>query len=506
MLEGISSQKQVSDVSAQNSPWDTSPTIFPSSSDSSSNFPTPAQSNPGVYSSHNPQLVKESLGSSGSGFSIKKMIKMGIGMFVILTVIFVTIAIILPHIIKPSTKDVTLTYWGLWEEENVMRPVISEFEKENPHIKIDYKKQDPNDYRERLTVRTQNGTGPDIFRFHNTWYPMLKGVLLPLPKETIEKDEFEDNYYDVAKSDLIKNGTIYAVPLETDTLSLYINTQLFDQESAATGTTVSTPKTWQEFIDASTRLTKREADGTITQSGAAIGTFENVNHASDIISLLFAQNGADINNISNSKEKIEDAIKFYTNFALVEDNVWDATQDNSLLAFSQGKLAMYFGYSWDYFSIKAHNPNIQMKVVPVPQLISDEKINLASYWAEGVSRKSKHPKESFLFMKFLAKPETQEKLFAEASKTRAFGEPYSNKNLAEKLNNTDAFVFVDQSKTAISTPFIDGTGDNGLNSKLNTYLKDLVNVKLSDSSDESSVDTFLQGYSQVISSYNGTAK
>ena len=64
-----------------------------------------------------------------------------------------------------------------------------------------------------------------------------------------------------------------------------------------------------------------------------------------------AQNGVDLDNPTEYKEEIAGAIKFYTNFALVENNVWDSLQDNTQLAFSQGKLAMFFGYSWDVLSI-----------------------------------------------------------------------------------------------------------------------------------------------------------
>ena len=35
------------------------------------------------------------------------------------------------------------------------------------------------------------------------------------------------NYYPVANTDLIKNGAIYGIPLEVDTLELYVNTDLF---------------------------------------------------------------------------------------------------------------------------------------------------------------------------------------------------------------------------------------------------------------------------------------
>lgn len=438
----------------------------------------------------------------GSRFPLKTLLKIAIAIFAIVAVLFVIFALILPNLHKTQKSgNAILNYWGLWEDQNIMNSVITDFEKENPSIKVKYEKQDPKAYREKLTTRIENGTGPDIFRFHNTWYPMLASDLLPLPKETIEKQEFSDNFYNVAQQDLIKNGAIYGIPLEIDTLVMYINPQIFDNASSTQGSAINVPKTWQEFIDSSQKLTTRDENGKIDIAGGGIGAYENVDHAPDIISLLFAQNGVDLADITKSSTKVSDALTFYTNFALIENNVWDGTLDNSLRAFAEEKLAMFFGYSWDYFAIKSLNPNINFKIVPVPQLLSSNKVNIASYWVEGVSAKSVHQKEALLFMKFLAKKETQEKLYSQQSKTRLFGEPYSNKNLAVKLKDTDVFTFVDQASSAVSSPFVDGTADNGLNDKLNNYLKDSVNAILANSSGESSTETLLKGYSQVLGQY-----
>ena len=79
-------------------------------------------------------------------------------------------------------------------------------------------------------------------------------------------------------------------------------------------------------------------------------------------------------------------------------------------------------------------------------------MTIASYWAGRVSSKSKYQKEALLFLGFLAKKETQEKLFAEESKTRLFGEPYARVDLLEKLkDNTVVYPFVSQAKDATSS-------------------------------------------------------
>ncbi len=501
MEEGTNPPYPGSGMPGQKNPWQTTSTVFPAQDfPEPSTAPETSQFPPGSA----PVVFRAKDAPGGSqGFappksSLGKILKILIGLLVIFSIIIsILIFFLMPKPQGKSDEPITLTYWGLFEDESVFRPVLAEFEKENPNIKIDYKKQDLSDYREKLSARTANGTGPDIFRFHPNWYPMLSDVLMPLPNETIEKSEFDEKYYEVMKKDLIKNGTTYGIPLYTDTLSLFINTALFQETATESGGEIPVPKTWQEFIDTSERLTKRDESGAISQAGAGIGAFDNVVHAPDIISLLFAQNGVDLNDLGAHQEKVADALRFYTNFSQVEKNVWDATQDTTQLVFSQGKLAMYFGYSWDYDTFKKSNPGLQIKIVPVPQLVSDEKVNIASYWAEGANQQTKHPKEVLLFMKFLARTDVQEKLYAEEAKVRQFGEPYSIKSLAGKLNGTDAFVFVDQSNSAISSPFVGAAIDKGLTDKYNASLKEEVNNLLSGDSEEDVAQKFLDGVSQT---------
>ncbi|MBI2622497.1 MAG: extracellular solute-binding protein, partial [Candidatus Levybacteria bacterium] len=301
-----------------------------------------------------------------------------------------------------------------------------------------------------------------------SWVPQLFDVLLPLSSDVISADAFRKQFYPVAQTDLIKNGAIYGIPLEIDTLSLFINTELFQAAS------LETPTTWEDFAKSARVLTVKDETGRIKTSGAALGTFDNITHAPDIVSLLFVQNGADIKNLLKTDQASSDALSFYASFASGEGNVWDQTLDPSILAFAKGNLAMYFGYSWDVFTIKAINPNLSFQIASVPHL-PGRNMTIASYWAEGVSSKSKHQKEALLFMKFLAKKETQQKLFTEISKTRLFGEPYANKELKDLVkDNQFVYPFVSQADGAVSSFFSSDTFDDGLNSQMNAYLGNAV--------------------------------
>lgn len=429
------------------------------------------------------------------GFSFKKIIAVFIGIIVLLVLIFAGY-LMLGKLQSGKNEKVTLQYWGLWEDSKIMDVVIADFQRANPNITVKYTKQDVKDYRLKLVQRINNKTGPDIFRFHNSWTTMLSSYLLPLSSDTISAREFKDIFYPVAQKDLIKNGAIYGIPLEIDTLALYINNDLFKTAG------IGTPDRWEDFASISAALTVKDSEGKIRKAGVALGTSNNISHASDILSLLFAQNGVDLENISSNQQNLSQALQYYTSFATEDASVWDKNQDLSLLAFSKGNLAMFFGYSYDIFPIKALNPSLNFKIIPVPTL-AGRRLTIASYWAEGVSVKSKHQKEALLFLKFLAKKETEQKLYTEASKTRLFGEPYARIDLKENLKDNEiVYPFVEQAQDAKSTYFSDATHDQGINDELNNYLYTAVDSIVSDNvSAESAAEILSKGFNQTLAKY-----
>jgi len=453
------------------------------------------QQSPAGQAPPTPPLQEQNSSPPAPSSPLGTIIKVVIGLVVVLFFAFVVFGLILPRFQKNSGGKAEITYWGLWENSSIMQTAISDFKKQYPNITVNYIKQDIKQYREKLTTRIQNNTGPDVFLFHNTWLPMFSNVLLPIPDNIISKKEFNTSFYPVAQKDLTKNGAIYGIPTGIDTLSLYINAQLFQAAGA------EVPDNWEDFIRVARSLTVVDENGKIKTAGAALGTFDNINHAPDIISLLFVQNGADIKNLSSGKSAA-DTLTFYTSFSTGNQKIWDDTLDNSMLFFAKGNLAMYFGYSWDYFIIKAINPDLSFQIHPVPHL-PQRSMTIASYWAAGVSSKSKYQKEALLFLAFLAKKETQEKLFAEESKTRLFGEPYPRVDLLEKLKeNTIVYPFVSQAKDATSSFFAGDTYDNALNSQMNKYLGDAVrSIVSSVSSPETAISTLSQGVSQVLKQY-----
>ena len=396
-----------------------------------------------------------------------------------------------------GSKTVTLTYWGLWENDATVQSVLTGFETAYPKIKVVYTKQNPKQYRERLQAFIAKGDGPDVFRFHNTWVPMLRSELAPAPNTTITAADFSSTYYPVASADLVGGQSVYGIPMMIDGLGLFYNEDLF----AAAG--VTAPATWEELLNIVPKLTVKN-DATIVTSAIALGTTGNVEHFSDILATMMMQNGARLS--APTGKQAEEALVFYSKFANPSDPVysWNNTMDNSIYAFASGKVAMILAPSWRVFDVKQISPTLRFKVVPIPQLPGNT-VTWASYWVEGVSAKSKNQKQAWELLKYMTSKEAVTKMYSEAGKTRLFGEPYARVDLGSTISD-DPYVgaFVKQASTAKSFPLASRTFDNGINDKLIKYFEDAVNGLTQGAAPAAALDTAAAGFRQVLGSFGLT--
>lgn len=396
---------------------------------------------------------------------------------------------------QQAVEPVTLTYWGLWEDPKVMQPIIDEYQKANPHVTIKYELQSHIDYRPKVIQRSQNGRGPDIFRFHNTWLAELTDVAAPLPAEIMSAADYEKTFYPIHATDLGIEGVYYGIPLTVDGLLMLYNDNLFKKSG------ISTPPTsWiDDFYKDVTTLTVQDRDGNTVTSGAAIGTASNIDHFSDIFGTLLLQNGGTLENLD--QPQAVEALQFYRDFG--EKNIWNDAMPNSIEAFAQEKVAIIFAPSWQIIRIKSLNPELPLKVAPVPKSPNNQSLALATYWVEGVSKYSKNQAEAWKFLKYLSDKDTQLKMYELQVKTRGLGSAFSRVDLQDKLAQDPInSVVVQQANTYRSLPLADRTFDKGVNDDIVGYLRNAVNSTASGVSYQEALKTAKDGVAQVFNRYN----
>ncbi len=396
----------------------------------------------------------------------------------------------------PPADQTTIEYWGLWETSETLNSVFQDFQTQNPGLTVRYVQQSHRDFRERLQNAIVSGSGPDVFRFHASWVPMLSNELEPMPASVMSTSDFSQTFYPVASRQLQLNGQLVGIPLMYEGLVLYYNQDVLETAG------VSPPQSWSALRDAARTLSIKQANGQLQRGGVAIGTAENVDHFADILAVLMLQNGANLEQ-PNSPEG-RDALLFYTNF-VKQDQVWSADLPSSTVAFARGDVAMMFAPSWRAFEITQINPNLRFAAVTLPQL-PNNKIAWASYWAEGVSKQSQNKDAAWKLLQYLSQKEVQQKLFSAQSQTRAFGEPFSRVDLADQAATQPiAGPLLQDAPAAQGWYMSTFTHDNGINDQIIQYYKDAVNSLLDSGDIEQVLVTLQDGVNQVLSTYGVVA-
>ena len=238
---------------------------------------------------------------------VPKVVWLMLGIGIIGLIGFGAIKSIASKFKQNSKGGVTLNYWGLWEDSSVIEGVLAEFESKNPNIKVNYRKNQKDNYRTRLEARlakdSEEEEVPDIFRIHGSWMPMFKQELAAVPVGVAKNLKLDEDFFEVYKNELKVGANYMAIPLMYDGLAMFYNRDLI--ESAQ----VSVPKSWWELQNVVEKLTVRDERGKIKIAGAALGLADNVDHWSDIVGLLIKQNGGEvIKDDGENNQRIRDVL------------------------------------------------------------------------------------------------------------------------------------------------------------------------------------------------------
>ena len=321
---------------------------------------------------------------------------------------------------------VTLEFWNVFEDEEVYSEFITDFKVLNPNVTINYTKVDYSEYRQKLTEAFANSNPPDVFSIHNTWLPLQKARISVAPGSLNSVAQFKEIFPKVVEFDFTRETEsggflVYALPLSIETLGIFYNKDYFDATNV-----VSPPKTWEEILDYVKLFTQLDSGGDISLSGISLGSADNINRSTDILSLLMMQSGVRMNNellteatfddgiVIGEGEKEEkfspgkDALEFYLAFSDNTKSVysWNKDMPYSIDAFVEGKSAMMINYPHHIQTVKSKSPHLNFAVAGAPQLRDrKEDVNYANYWGLTVSDGSLHAKVAWEFIDFMLKPE-----------------------------------------------------------------------------------------------------
>jgi multiple sugar transport system substrate-binding protein len=365
----------------------------------------------------------------------------------------IVLFLIISFSLKPSeSKAANLVIWGTIESPELFTDLAKSYIQETK-VKIAYIIKDEKTYEQELVNALAAGSGPDIFFFKNTWLLKHYNKVQPAPKSLFTAQAIDQSYPQAVLRDFTSGDNVYAIPLYLDTLALFYNQSLLDQAAIP-----FPPKTLEELVEMTPRLTKFNERRDILYSGMALGTATNISHAADILPLLMVQAGSDIVNEDlnitfHRTNAGAQALSFYTQFTKPKNKVysWDEKMGNSIEELARGKVAMAIGYASDIRIIRSVSPYFNFKIVPMPQ---PQDIRLrkdyANYWGLAVNKQSKYKQAAWELISFLSQNEPAENF------ARRTNLPPAKRILLDKFKNQPIMdVFSRQAYTAISWPQAD---------------------------------------------------
>ncbi|HSL70668.1 MAG TPA: sugar ABC transporter substrate-binding protein, partial [Longimicrobiales bacterium] len=155
-----------------------------------------------------------------------------------------------------SEGVITLRFWGLGREGEVVAELIDEFERAHPNIRVESQQIPWTAAHEKLLTAHVGRATPDVAQLGNTWVPEFAaiGALEPLNARLAASNAVSaDAYFAGIWATNIAADTVWGIPWYVDTRVLFYRKDLL----AAAGYD-SIPQSWSGWLEAM-RAVKRQA-------------------------------------------------------------------------------------------------------------------------------------------------------------------------------------------------------------------------------------------------------
>ena len=335
-----------------------------------------------------------------------------------------------------------IVFWQFWPAE-VISPIIAEFEKANPGLKVEMQQLTWQNGFEKIVAAVSSGTQPDLCELGSTWVPKFAadGVLSDL---TADVTDLREEYLFWESCTL--NGTVFGVPWVAGTRALFYNKDLFARAGLDPE---KPPETWSQ-LSACAKKIHSPARGVY---GFGLNTGERYILFKKFMPLAWGNGGTILTpdlrrSTLYSKQNIQ-ALDFYCSlkpYSLVEK------QDVLDMAFKQGKLGMMISGGWNLRTIPSDAPGLKFGVALIPRPAAGRGSHASFAGSEILVTfaNSKHRAEALKLARFLV---ARENVIALSRATKsvqpalrgAETDPYYDTQPQERM-------FVVQLKTAVAPP------------------------------------------------------
>ncbi|GAA1939242.1 ABC transporter substrate-binding protein [Kitasatospora viridis] len=304
-----------------------------------------------------------------------------------------------------ASGPVQLTY-RIWDasQQPAMQSIADAFHAAHPNISVTVQLTASSEYWTKMQADATSGSAPDVFWMNgpNAQLYESNGILMPLSDKLTANGLSLSNYPSSLDSLYSYKGTQYGIPKDFDTVGLWYNKKLFD---AAGVKYPDATWTWQDLQSAAAKLT----DSAKGQYGILAPPFGQENYYDTILQAGGSIISPDGKTSGYDQPADIAGLKFWTDLvkAGYSPSLKSMTDTYPSQLFEGGKVAMYYGGSWDTLEF-GKNPNLKgnTDVTVLPQ--GAKRAVVIHGLANVGYAKTKHPKETAAFIGFLGSQQAAE--------------------------------------------------------------------------------------------------
>lgn len=380
-----------------------------------------------------------------------------------------------------SGEKTNLKFYIWSDEENYISKVVEQYNAQSDSVHVEMLSIANDSYDDKLKVMMAAGDEADIVDIRGlaqvTQYRDT-GSLLDLT-EMVKNSELDISKYGAMWDSSYPDGQIFALPTRTTCWMLFYNPDLLEEA----GVEMPEQLTWTEYAEMAKKLTK--GDGPDKQWGGYWVDWHT--------QFMATQQGVYVNadDVSAVQESLEMLNQLYnvdkTHMSLGE---MKATDTQYLADFENKRAALMPQGEWMINMLlndaKAGKTDVNWEIAPMP--IPDS-VEPGTTWGQfqfaGITSTTKHPEESFDFLKYLCGPEGAA-IYASTGMVHAYTDEGAEAAYKEAVGKDSVSVIFNAKKVQESP------ASSNFDQILNIYKENSELYLLGEKTIEETMDNFLK--------------
>lgn len=284
-----------------------------------------------------------------------------------------------------KTELVLWYYWDIGKIQRELANLIDEFNDSQDRIVVKAQYIPDESFKKRMALSAADDKMPDLALVDSSDFKYMH-EMKAFADLTDEIPQLQE-YLPQAVEPCVIDGKIYGMPFGLNCLGLFYNKNMLEEAGCRP------PETWDEFYEASVKLTKEGVDG------FALSALQSEEAMFSFLPMLWSM-GADVDTLDSPEgRKVFQMLVDLRDNQVVRKQCISMTLSDLMLQFEAGNIAMMFNTSMAIEPMREHRPELEFGVVSVPS--GNVPVTIAGGEIFGVTA-GVHEKEAIEFLKFLA--------------------------------------------------------------------------------------------------------